>query len=347
MTPRVRTRIFGAALIAVAALTSAADGAARRARLASRLSDREFWQLVVDASESDGYFRSDNLTSNELGFQRVIPDLVGRTERGGVYLGVGPEQNFTYIAAVHPAFAVIFDVRRGNLLVQLMYKALFELSRDRAELVSLLFARPRPPHVTPQSTVADLFNAFGASPGDDALFRQTSTAIETRLLKTHALPLSTEDIEGIRRIYRTFFSRGFAIRPQPTYAELMTQTDNAGAARSFLASEANFALMKDLEARNLVVPVVGDFAGPKAIRSIGAYLKAHGATVTAFYLSNVEQYLDQDGKWSAFCRNVSSLPLDASSTFIRSSSGRGIGFGIGFVSSLGAMTAETKNCGAF
>jgi hypothetical protein len=347
MTSRVRTVVSAVALIVSAALTSAADGAGRRSTLPSRLSDREFWQLVVDASEPDGYFRSDNLTSNELGFQRVIPDLLARTGRGGVYLGVGPEQNFTYVAALHPAFAVIFDVRRGNLLVQLMYKALFELSRDRAELVSLLFARPRPPGLTAQSSAHDLFNAFGASPGDEALFRQTSTAIETRLLKAHALPLSTDDVEGIRRIYRTFFSRGFAIRPQPTYAELMTQTDNAGASRSFLASEANFTVLKDLEARNLVVPVVGDFAGPKAIRTIATYLKAHAATVAAFYLSNVEQYLDQDGKWSAFCKNVSALPLDASSTFIRSSSGRGIGFGIGFVSSLGAMQAETKNCGAF
>ena len=91
-----------------------------------------------------------------------------------------------------------------------------------------------------------------------------------------------------------------------------------------------------------MIPVVGDFGGPKAIRAVGTYLKAHGATVTAFYLSNVEQYLRQDGKWDAFCRNVATLPLDASSTFIRSSSA---GYG-GFVSSLGGMVAETKSCGA-
>ena len=69
--------------------------AARRTKLPSRLSDREFWQLAADSSEPNGYFRSDNLTSNELGFQKMIPELVGRTEPGGVYLGVGPEQNFT------------------------------------------------------------------------------------------------------------------------------------------------------------------------------------------------------------------------------------------------------------
>jgi hypothetical protein len=90
--------------------------------------------------------------------------------------------------------------------------------------------------------------------------------------------------------------------------------------------------------------VIGDFAGPKAIRAVAAYLKAHDATVGAFYLSNVEQYLNQDGKWDTFCRNFSTLPIDRSSTFIRSSTGRGVGFGVGFVNSLGSMATEAREC---
>jgi hypothetical protein len=85
---------------------------------------------------------------------------------------------------------------------------------------------------------------------------------------------------------------------------------------------------------------VGDFGGPKAIRAVAQYLKTNGATVAAFYLSNVEQYLYQDGKWDTFCRNVANLPLDSTSTFIRSESGFGGGFrrpGPGFVSSLGQI----------
>jgi hypothetical protein len=89
------------------------------------------------------------------------------------------------------------------------------------------------------------------------------------------------------------------------------------------------------------MPVVGDFAGPNAIRAIGAWLRGRGATVTAFYLSNVEQYLLPDGRWNVFCANVAALPLDASSTFIRSMSGGGRGF----VNSLGAMAVETRGCG--
>ena len=117
--------------------------------------------------------------------------------------------------------------------------------------------------------------------------------------------------------------------------------DASGVMRSYLASEAHFKVLKDLQSRNLVVPVVGDFAGPRAIRAIGAYLKARGATVGTFYLSNVEQYL---GDYGAFCRNVQALPLDASSVFIRSSSGGGFGRGGRFVNSLGPMVEETRMC---
>ena len=63
------------------------------------IGDQEFWQLVDDFSEPNGYFRSDNLLSNENAFQHVIPTLQATLPAGGVYLGVGPEQNFTYLVA--------------------------------------------------------------------------------------------------------------------------------------------------------------------------------------------------------------------------------------------------------
>jgi hypothetical protein len=314
----------------------------------ARLTDREFWKLSTEWSEPNGFFRSDNLTSNELLFERVLTDLVRRTRPGDVYLGVGPEQNYTYMAAVKPSMAVIFDIRRGNLELQLMYKSLFELAADRVEFVSMLFAKPRPAGLGPKSTVVEIFTAFGRSPRSEAFYAQTLKKIEDQLTKTHGLPLPPEDLDGIRSIYRTFYGNGFAVRASPTYQDLMIATDEAGTFKSYLASEERFAVVKSLEAKNLVIPVVGDFGGPKAIRAVGAYLKARGAMVSTFYLSNVEQYLEQDNKSRLFCGNVAALPLDASSTFIRSTNrGRGFGgFGPGFVSRLGAMAEETRNCGA-
>ena len=316
----------------------------RVADVPERLSDQAFWRLSSESSEPGGFFRSQditNLTSNELGMQFVIQDLVSRTRPGGVYLGVGPEQNFTYVVAVRPAMAIIVDIRRGNLDLQLMYKAIFELSNDRADFVAMLFSKPRPAGLTSASTAHQLFAGFAASASNEAFHQANLKAIEARLVKTHAFPLAASDLAGVEAVYQTFYWSGFAVRPSPTYADLMTSTDAAGVPRSFLSSEDRFAFMKDLESRNLVIPVVGNFEGPKALRAIAAYVKSVGGTVSAFYLSNVEQYL---GSWETFCRNVAALPLDAHSTFIRSAQGGGFGPGGGFVSSLGAMADEVKGC---
>ena len=177
-------------------------------------------------------------------------------------------------------------------------------------------------------------------------------------MKKHGLALSEEDLQGIGYVYHAFFWYGpmiqysstgnFGGRNQPTYAELMTATDGSGQARGYLATEENFALLKELESRNMLVPVVGNFAGPKAIRAVGKYLREKGAIVSTFYLSNVEQYLMQDGLWRDFCRNVATLPLDETSRFIRATRGGrygGGGFPFGLSSELGEMAAQVKSCG--
>src|SRR5947208_9060510 len=140
---------LGLGLIALAAET-----------LPAQLSDQEFWKLSADSSEADGTFRSDNLLSNESYFQYVIPPLNELAKQGRVYMGVGPEQNFTYIAALKPKMVFIVDIRRGNLELQLMYKALFEMSKDRAEFVSKLFAKKQPEGLGPKSTAIEIFSAF-------------------------------------------------------------------------------------------------------------------------------------------------------------------------------------------
>jgi hypothetical protein len=184
----------------------------RATGLPSSLGDQEFWQLSVDASEPSGYFRSDNLTSNELWFQYVIPDLVSRTHQDGAYLGVGPEQNFTYMAAVRPSMAVIFDIRRGNLLLQLMYKSLFEMAKDRADFISLLFSRPRPAGLGPESTAMALFGAFADVPASRAAYARNLRAIDDRLTQTHHLPLTADDLNGILHVYEAFYENGYAVR---------------------------------------------------------------------------------------------------------------------------------------
>jgi hypothetical protein len=329
-----RPRNWAAAVLAVVltALLGAGESPGATATLPARLSDRAFWDLSSGLSEPGGYFRSDNLVSNEHTFQYVIPALLNQVRPGGAYLGVAPDQNFTYIVATSPRIAFILDVRRGNMLQHLMYKALIELSADRAEFVSRLFSKPKPPGLGPRSTVAEIFGAFAEVPTSEAMYRQGVIAVTDQLVKRHGFPLTPDDLEHLESIYFAFFWDGPSVRYSsgtglggrgrgagfPTYEELMLQSDWNGVPRGYLASEEHFGRLKSLQERNMVVPVVGNFAGPKALRGIGDYLRQHGATVTSFYVSNVEQYLYQDGIFDDFARNVATLPIDGTSTFIRS-----------------------------
>lgn len=405
--PRSRRSAVTLCAIPVAAF-ALGFGAPRASRdtIPDRLADSTFWRIVSTFSEPSGYFASENFVSNENELQFVIPRVVARVPAGSAYLGVGPEQNFTYIAALRPKIAFICDIRRQNLIEHLMYKALMEMSTDRADFLSKLWARTRPDSLDASSTATALVAAYRDAKPDSLLFQITLGDIFGRLVHTHKFALTPEDSATLRVVYTVFYvngpdisygsaSRGigqgppaFAIRGAPfvgpgsagtirisngayaitwrlladssgraiamrdsngvlvrdtvmdstmargglfpvnrmplfaggweTFGSLMTADDGAGVNRGWLGSEAAFRTVKDYESRNLIVPVVGDFGGPKALRAVAGYLKEHSARVGTFYTSNVEQYLFQYGSAPDFYRNVGELPTDSSSAFIRS-----------------------------
>jgi hypothetical protein len=208
-----------------------------------------------------------------------------------------------------------------------------------------------------RSTVQDIFAAYEQVETSERLYTAGLAAVQGHFARTLGIVLSSEDLKGIEYVYYQFYWYGPAIhywstggagaagRNAPTYANLMMADDGAGQARSFLASEERFTTVKELEAKHLLVPVVGNFAGAKALRSVGAYVRERGAAIGVFYLSNVEQYVGRDGVWREFCANVASLPLDRSSTFIRSVRNGNFVPGVGLDSELGNMVSETKSCG--
>jgi hypothetical protein len=274
------------------------DAAPRAAQpFPASLSNEAFARLSVQLSEPAGTFRSENLVSNEHTHQYVIPELERFTRPGAVYLGVAPDQNFTYMAATRPRMAFIVDIRRGNLLQHLMYKAIFELSADRAEFVSRLFSKPRPPGLTAVSTVFDIFSAYARVSTSEELYASNLAAIRAHITRRRAFPLTADDIEQLESIYFAFFWQGPSVRYStvasgfggrrgvgggfPTFEEIITQTDYEGAARSYLASEDRYRFIKGLQEKNLVVPVMGDFAGPKALRGVGRWVRERGGRIGA------------------------------------------------------------------
>ena len=351
--PRLALAATGVLALVLQLLLHSPTPAGTRDTLPRELADHDFWSLIEQISEPDGSFRSnsgspDNLLSNESMVSTVAALVADRVKPSGVYLGVGPEQNFTYIAAIRPRIAFITDIRRGNLHLHLMYKALFEMSANRSDFVARLFTRKRPASLSRRSTAAQLMNAYlRTGPDDETTYQANLRSITEHLTRTRGLPLGAEDLAGIEYVYRHFHRFGPAINYTSSingrsgsaisYASIMSAADRvSGEEHGYLATEDNFAAVKALQSKNLIVPVVGDFAGPKALRAVGDYLESHGATVTAFYVSNVEMYLQRNGVWSAFCANVAALPLDTASIFIRPNAGRSRQFG--------TMAMETGGC---
>lgn len=327
---RARRAVGAHFTLLVMAVVVAGALPARSQSLPTRLSSQEFWQLVTDVSEVGGEFRSDNFVSNEVTYQYVIPELVRGRSPGGVYIGVGPDQNFTYIVAMRPRIAFIVDVRRQAVIQHLMYKALVELSPDRATFLSMLFARPRPAGVGPTATPQELFQAIYATGEDSVAYWRNLKAIKDRLIRHHGFALTPDDSSNIDYIYTSFYlagpditynygnGRGGYGRGMPTYSQLMIENDGNGLNRSYMANEENYQTLRQMHLRNLIVPVVGDFAGERALRGIGRYLRKHRATVSAVYTSNVEQYLFQSvDNWKRYYDNIATLPLDSMSTFVR------------------------------
>lgn len=319
--------VLAGALVTVGSATASAQSATR---LPERLSDAEYWALVTAISEPGGYFRiPDNFTSNEREIGQLFTMLRDRGTRGGVYMGVGPEQNLTYIAAIRPQMAFIIDIRRQAVMQHLMFKAVFELAHDRAEFVSVLFSKPRPPALDSSSSIKQIWDAYWNVPSDSTLFRANYAKILDLLTRTRGFTFTDDETAQLKWVYDAFFGYGPVIstRGSPgggggngtTFADLTGYSNDAsGTPRSFLSAEENYSFVRDLHTRNMIVPVSGDFAGPKAIRAIGTWLQERNATVSAYYVSNVEQYLFQENaKALAFYENVATLPLNDSSVFIR------------------------------
>jgi hypothetical protein len=288
----------------------------------SPLTDKEFWSLSTQLSEPTGTFtHSENLVSNETDFVHIVQRL---QSTGGAYIGVGPEQNFSYIARLKPELAFIVDIRRENRDLHLLYKALFEMSPDRPEFLSRLFSRKRPADVDAHTPVQDLFSKYATADRDDALRDDTRKSVHQRLIETHGFEIPDEDLKSIDYVLDAFYSDGTNIHyagsrvgsaAGPSYRLLMTATDFWGETRSYLGSEEAFAFVKQLQERNLIIPVVGDFAGSKAIRGVGDYLRSRGEKVRAFYGSNVEVYLNREQE-VVFCANLAALPHDFQTYFI-------------------------------
>ena len=287
-----------------------------------------FAHHIASLSEPGGYFDTDNLISNEASYAHVLSKLADRKIRGGAYIGVGPDQNFTYIAATRPSLAFIVDIRRDNMLLHLLFKALFELAPTRVAYLALLFGQNPPPDSAEwqRAPIERILSHVESRRSADAEIASVRARVDAALVR-FGVALSDEDRHTIDRFHRRFVQAGTSLRFQsigrtprsyyPTYRDLLVARDSSGRG-SFLAFEDGFQFVRDLQRRNLVVPVVGDVSGPKALGAIGQFLRDRNERLSTFYISNVEFYLFRDDRFQRYLANLGRVPHHQNAVIIRS-----------------------------
>lgn len=302
------------------------------------LSPGDLVGLIERISEEGGYFDTDNLISNETGYLNVLDALERTGASGGAYIGVGPDQNYSYVAALRPEIVFISDVRRDNQLHHLLLKALIERAPTRIEFLAALHGLEPPvePAAWTDRSVDDIVAWVDSASVQRGVLDGAAAGVALarvgeeveRTIGAYGLGLSADDFETIHRFHRTFAAAGMSLRfttfgrpPRPyypTYRQLTLETDADGDQASYLASADRYAVVRELHLANRIIPVVGDLAGAHALREIGRVLEELGVPLTGVYASNVEFYLWQARTFERWLDNLAALPGAEDAVLIRS-----------------------------
>jgi hypothetical protein len=291
------------------------------------MSDEALGRLILALSEDTGDFPSDNFVSNETSYLHVAPALLDPAIAGRAYVGVGPEQNLTYIALARPRIAYIIDIRRENMLQHLVFRALVEESETREAFLSRLTSRPvavGDERVPPDVSIDEICDRVSSRSSDSNLLaanEESAVALMARL----GLPQEGDDRASIAKVLAAFARDGLDIRysmersrrPYPRLRDLLAARDDEGVQRGFLSSESSYQLVRTMLKANRVVPLVGDFLGDTTLAGVAADMRHRSVTLGAFYTSNVEQYLFPAKTYERFVKNVEAFPRDGKSVIVR------------------------------
>ena len=320
----------GATLQGKSAPLALSDAAAPAVQPTAR--ETTFSRLVRQLSESGGFFDSDNIISNETSYLHVIDGLRRLRVRGGVYVGVGPDQNFSYILAVRPAIAFMLDIRRDNMFEHLLFKAIFALADNRVEYLCRLFeadpAQRRGGRGAPHRSRPCLSRHHG----NRFRFRPRDEARDRRQIASFGVALSAQDLEVIDRYRAQFVAEGLDVRFSSfnrnnrtgyrTFGGSYWSATDPSDSRTISSPRNRTSTSSRSRQRTLSFPWSAMSRVTRRSSRSAGYARARGEAISVFYISNVEQYLMRDGLFPQFAENVKRLPRDSKSVFIRSYFGR-------------------------
>jgi len=289
----------------------------------SNLSNKEFENAMNDISEKDpGTYVTSNRVHNEGSYLQVpFTSLLKLDIQNKAYIGVATDQNYSYIAKLKPGIAFIIDIQRPVMLQHLLYKALFTMAESRVDFARLLLNRTG-------NSIDEIIDSKESKEKTEV--EKTAEKIITLLDKDYGIDLSEEDKRIIKEIYLDFYLNGAYITcgtgpGNVPFKELIRQTDTSGQKGHYLWSDEDFAFLKNMSEKNLIIPLVGDFAGTKCISELGKWLKKRKLKVGIFYTSSVEYWIGERKNnfavWSIWISNLKALPWSENAVIVRATFG--------------------------
>lgn len=285
--------------------------------------DQSFGERIHALSQPETGPHADNFLTNEESYLRVANDLAERFPEGTVYLGVGPDQNFSYIAHARPAWAFILDYRRRNTRLHLLHKALFALCRDRVEYLSWLLAR-HPRSLSPSPTASELVEGFTDRPLNSGLLDQARREVE-RYLRPLGI-LSDREWEDLWSIQARLAGPGLnarflALPIYPSFGQLIQSKSRRGNPAHLLAEDTLFDRVRRLQIQDRITPIVADFSREASLIALSDWLRSRRLCVGALYISDVEFFLLKAGQrsWRNYIGNLEALPWAEGAVLIRTS----------------------------
>ena len=266
------------------------------------------------------------LVSNEVGHQNVIPYFQQHINPRNIYIGVGPDQNYTYISIARPSFAFILDNREENQILHYLFKACFELASSRQEYLSILFSKPLKYNISLLS-LCDMVHYFSQIEGDINYFNKNWDLLYKAIQK-YRQNISKNNIYQIHAMYEEFFEYHLLLRtrndltswqgwPYPNYRDFILATDQTGRSWNFLNDDLRFQWLKTMQRNNRIIPIVGDLTGGKTLRTIAEFATKKGIPISTIYISNAEQLIFQEQLFDQYMSNIKNLPKDSSGLLIR------------------------------
>lgn len=296
---------------------------------APNISPAEFSKIIRDMSEDNGYFRGESWVTNELTYLDVIESIEKYDIKGGAYIGVAPEQNFTYMAAIRPQIAFLVDIRAQNRMQHLMFKILFEISETRIEFLSNLFSMPLKGETgvkipDSKSDINVIVNYLENSEQSRVLFNKNLSKMINTLNSKYKFNLTDWETSNIKHVYDHFYVENLNMtngpwrNSYPTLGEIFTDRDKSGRQLNVFNNREQFLFIKKMQIENKVIPITGDYGNTYALSKVAAYLKKHNLTVSAQYVSNAEQYIIRSrGNWNNWVKNIKNMPYNDKTVFIR------------------------------